>query len=83
MKYREGESVLKVFERFGSLGGTNTTEAVRRFYPVYAWNLAGHRVGHGESGTGNSRVFGGLSDAAFRMVQLLEAGSSSDRPWLR
>ncbi|GGV51476.1 RNA-binding protein [Streptomyces longisporoflavus] len=113
VKYRKGESVLKVLERFGSLGGTNTTEAVRRFYkkhdrvlivtdeqaaynyhgdpteqvpanvPVYTWNLAGYRVGHGESGTGNRHVFGGLSDAAFRMVQLIEAGSSSDWPWTR
>ncbi|MGW6060217.1 TROVE domain-containing protein [Streptomyces sp. NPDC055189] len=113
VKCRKGESVLKVLKRFGDLGGTNTTEAVRRFYkkhdrvlivtdeqaaynhhggpteqvpahvPVYTWNLAGYRVGHGESGTGNRHVFGGLSDAAFRMVQLLEAGSSSDWPWVR
>ncbi|MGW6025001.1 TROVE domain-containing protein [Streptomyces sp. NPDC055099] len=111
--YGKGESVLKVLERFGSLGGTNTTEAVRRFYkkhdrvlivtdeqatynyhgdpteqvpahiPVYTWNLAGHQVGHGASGTGNRHVFGGLSDAAFRMVQLLETGSSCDWPWVR
>ncbi|WP_371529871.1 TROVE domain-containing protein [Streptomyces sp. NBC_01283] len=111
VKYREGESVLKILERFGKLGGTNTTEAVRRFYekhdrvliitdeqatynyhgdpteqvpahiPVYTWNLAGYRVGHGESGTGNRHVFGGLSDAAFRMVQLVEAGSSGNWPF--
>ncbi|GAA1906812.1 TROVE domain-containing protein [Streptomyces durmitorensis] len=113
VRYRKGESVLKVLERFGSLGGTNTTEAVRRFHknhdrvlivtdeqatyhhygdpteqvpahvPVYTWNLAGYRVGHGASGTGNRHVFGGLSDAAFRMVALLEAGASSDWPWAR
>ncbi|MFH8486464.1 TROVE domain-containing protein [Streptomyces longisporoflavus] len=112
VKYRKGESVLKVLERFGSLGGTNTTEAVRRFYkkhdrvlivtdeqaaynyhgdpteqvpahiPVYTWNLAGYRVGHGESGTGNRHVFGGLSDAAFRMVSLVESGADGSWPWL-
>ncbi|MEV3856492.1 TROVE domain-containing protein [Streptomyces sp. NPDC050095] len=105
-----GESVLKVLERFGSLGGTNTAEAVRRYFrghdrvlivtdeqaaysvhgdatsavpaqvPVYTWNLAGYRAGHAPSGV-NRHTFGGLSDAAFRMVSLLEAGRDADWPW--
>jgi hypothetical protein len=112
VKYRAGESVLKVLERFGDLGGTNTAEAVRKHYrrhdrvlivtdeqashhyggdptalvpadvPVYTWNLAGYRVGHGPSGTDNRYVFAGLTDAAFRMVPLLEAGRSANWPWL-
>jgi hypothetical protein len=106
-----GESVLRVLDRFGNLGGTNTTEAVRRHYaghdrvlivtdeqahyshhgdptahipervPVYTWNLAGYRAGHGPSGTGNRHVFGGLSDQAFRLVALVEAGSDAAWPW--
>ncbi|MGA4842721.1 TROVE domain-containing protein [Streptomyces sp. G45] len=113
VRYARGESVLKVLDRFGDLGGTHTTEAVRRHYrghdrvlivtdeqtahsrhggptdqipahiPVYTWNLAGYRTGHGPSGTGNRHVFGGLSDAAFRMVPLLEAGRAADWPWKR
>ncbi|MGW4548817.1 TROVE domain-containing protein [Streptomyces violaceorubidus] len=109
--YREGESVLKVLGRFRNLGGTDTTEAVRRHYaqhdrvlivtdeqyaysrhgdpteqvprdvPVYTWNLAGYRAGHGPSGQANRHTFGGLSDAAFRMVPLLEAGRDADWPW--
>ncbi|MCA6091819.1 TROVE domain-containing protein [Streptomyces sp. SCA3-4] len=109
--YRGGESVLKVLERFGSLGGTDTTEAVRRHYrghdrvlivtdeqasyhyagdpteqvpagiPVYTWNLAGYRPGHGPSGSANRHTFGGLTDAAFRMVPLLEAGRDAHWPW--
>ncbi|MFC7884639.1 TROVE domain-containing protein [Streptomyces sp. NPDC057376] len=111
VKYREGESVLKVLERFGDLGGTDTTDAVRRHYkghdrvlivtdeqyahnrhgdpteqvpahvPVYTWNLAGYRAGHGPSGKANRHTFGGLSDAAFRMVPLLEAARDADWPW--
>jgi hypothetical protein len=111
--YRKGESVLKILERFGDLGGTDTTEAVRKHYrkhdrvlivtdeqatyshygdptaqvpahvPVYTWNLAGHRAGHGPSGTANRHTFGGLSDAAFRMVPLLEAARDADWPWSR
>ena len=109
--FRKGESVLKVLERFGDLGGTNTTKAVRRHYqghdrvlivtdeqyaasrhgdptdqvpahvPVYTWNLAGYRVAHGPSGKANRHTFGGLSDAAFRMVPLLEAARDADWPW--
>ncbi len=109
--FRKGESVLKVLERFGNLGGTDTTEAVRRHYrghdrvlivtdeqyaahrhgdptacvpadvPVYTWNLEGYRAGHGPSGTAGRHTFGGLSDAAFRMVPLLEAGRDAAWPW--
>ncbi|MFI1956397.1 TROVE domain-containing protein [Streptomyces althioticus] len=111
VRFRRGESVLRILDRFGNLGGTDTTEAVRRHYqghdrvlivtdeqyapsrhgdpteqvparvPVYTWNLAGHRAGHGPSGTANRHTFGGLSDAAFRMVPLLEAGRDADWPW--
>ncbi|MEU9013571.1 TROVE domain-containing protein [Streptomyces sp. NPDC048479] len=111
VKYRKGESVLKVLERFGDLGGTNTTEAVRKHYkkhdrvlivtdeqaaysyhgdpteqvpadiPVYTWNLAGYRAGHAPSGKPNRHAFGGLTDAAFRMVPLLERGRDADWPW--
>ncbi|WP_329340546.1 TROVE domain-containing protein [Streptomyces sp. NBC_00663] len=109
--FRTGESVLKILERFGNLGGTDTTGAVRRHYrkhdrvlivtdeqyayshygdpteqvpadvPVYTWNLAGYRAGHGPSGKANRHTFGGLSDAAFRMVPLLESARDADWPW--
>ncbi|WP_156724229.1 TROVE domain-containing protein [Streptomyces apocyni] len=116
VKYRAGESVLKVLDRFSDLGGTDTTGAVRAHYkkhdrvlivtdeqyaphrsgapteqipadvPVYTWNLAGYRAGHGASGgasgQANRHVFGGLSDAAFRMVPLLESGRNADWPWV-
>ncbi|MEV7137958.1 TROVE domain-containing protein [Streptomyces tauricus] len=126
VKFHEGESVLKVLGRFGDLGGTNTSEAVRKHYkkhdrvlivtdeqasyshygdpteqvpaqvPVYTWNLAGYRAGHAASGggsgagagagvggrAGNRHVFGGLSDAAFRMVPLLESARDADWPWV-
>lgn len=112
VRFRRGESVLKILGRFGDLGGTDTTEAVRRHYgkhdrvlivtdeqyaysrhgdptqqvpadvPVYTWNLAGYRTGHGPSGRANRHTFGGLSDAAFRMVPLLEGARNADWPWV-
>ncbi len=44
-------------------------------------NLAGYRAGHGPSGERNRHTFGGLSDAAFRMVPLLESARDADWPW--
>ncbi|MGW3360127.1 TROVE domain-containing protein [Streptomyces bungoensis] len=111
LSFDRGESVLKVLGRFGDLGGTDTTSAIRAHYrgqdrvlivtdeqytdhrhgdptqqvpahiPVYTWNLAGYRAGHGPSGTADRHTFGGLSDAAFRMVPLLEAARDARWPW--
>ncbi|TNY35595.1 TROVE domain-containing protein [Thermomonospora catenispora] len=112
VRFRRGESVLSVIERFGELGGTNTAAAVRAHYhrhdrviivtdeqvwggpngadptravpdrvPVYTWNLAGYRAGHGPSGTGTRHTFGGLSDAAFAMIPLIERGQAADWPF--
>ena len=58
------------------------TEQIPADVPVYTWNLAGYRAGHGPSGTGNRHTFGGLSDAAFRMVPLIEASRDADWPWV-
>lgn len=49
--------------------------------PVYTWNLAGYQAGHGPSGRGNRHTFGGLSDAAFKMIPLLERGRDAAWPW--
>lgn len=49
--------------------------------PMYTWNLAGYRAGHAPSGSGNRHTFGGLTDAGFRMIPLLEAGQNARWPW--
>ncbi|MFF0292101.1 TROVE domain-containing protein [Kitasatospora sp. NPDC004614] len=106
-----GDAVLKVLDRFGNLGGTNTAEAVRTHYrghdrvvivtdeqaygsyshnalesvpshiPTYTWNLAGYRAGHAPSGSARRHTFGGLTDVAFRLIPLLEAGRDAAWPW--
>lgn len=48
---------------------------------VYTYNLAGYERGHGPSGTGNYHTFGGLSDACFAQIPLLEAGRDADWPF--
>ncbi|MEU5790511.1 hypothetical protein ABZ754_22645 [Micromonospora purpureochromogenes] len=42
--------------------------------------MAGHRVGHAPT-YGNRQTFGGLSDAAFAMIPLVEAGSREQWPF--
>ncbi|MFE6846033.1 TROVE domain-containing protein [Streptomyces sp. NPDC057686] len=61
--------------------GGDPTALVPDEVPVYTWNLAGYRAGHAPSGSGNRHTFGGLTDAAFRMVSLIEGGRDADWPW--
>ncbi len=49
---------------------------------VFTWNLAGYKVGHGYDNGANWHTFGGLTDAAFRMVPLIESGRNATWPWL-
>jgi hypothetical protein len=48
--------------------------------PTYTWNLAGYKAGHSGGGT-NRHTFGGLTDAAFKYIPLLEAGRNMPWPW--
>jgi hypothetical protein len=59
----------------------DVSATVSAHVPVYTWNLAGYQHGHGPSGTSNRHTFGGLTDAAFRMIPLLEAGRDGVWPW--
>lgn len=53
-----------------------------RTVPMYIWNLAGYRAGSAPTGgRDNTHVFGGLTDAAFRMIPLLEAGRNATWPF--
>lgn len=54
--------------------------SVPEHIPVYTWNLAGYALGHTASGP-LRHTFGGLSDAAFRLVPLIESGAAAAWPW--
>lgn len=50
--------------------------------PVFEFNLAGYKTTAIPSGSDNRYVFGGgLTDNAFRMIPLLEAGKNADWPF--
>ncbi|MEP6563223.1 MAG: hypothetical protein ABJD68_19355, partial [Nakamurella sp.] len=61
--------------------GAEPTRLVPANVPVYTWNLAGYRFGHGPAGVGLRHTFGGLTDAGFAMIPLLEAGRSGSWPF--
>lgn len=62
-------------------GPESVTNAAPDYVPVHTWNLAGYQYGHAPSGLGTRHTFGGLSDAAFRMIPLIEAGQNATWPW--
>ena len=74
--FRGHDRVLIVTDEQTAYSNTGRTvdNAVPANVPVYTWNLAGYRPGHAPSGTRNRHTFGGLTDHAFKMVPLLEAG---------
>jgi TROVE domain len=50
--------------------------------PLYTFNLVGYRHGHEGGGPNRVTIGGGLTDHAFRLIPLLEAGKSGPWPWL-
>ncbi|SCF74174.1 TROVE domain-containing protein [Streptomyces sp. Ncost-T10-10d] len=79
--YREHDRVLIVTdEQTAPYGPGGPAEPVPADVPVYTWNLAGYRPAHGPTGP-HRHTFGGLTDAAFRMVGLIEAGREAAWPW--
>ncbi|MFE4818650.1 TROVE domain-containing protein [Streptomyces sp. NPDC056704] len=69
-------------ERFGGMRETQIDDLVPKHVPVYMWNMAGYKPGAMPSGTAGRHTFGGLTDHAFRMIPLLEAGRDANWPWL-
>ncbi|MDV9189905.1 TROVE domain-containing protein [Streptomyces sp. SR27] len=79
--YREHDRVLIVTdEQTAAYGPEDPVAAVPADIPVYTWNLAGYLPAHGPTGP-HRHTFGGLTDAAFRMVGLVEAGRAAAWPW--
>lgn len=51
--------------------------------PIYGFNLAGYKSTAIQSGTSNRHEMGGVTDATFKMIPLLEAGRNADWPWVK
>jgi hypothetical protein len=57
------------------------SEAVPESVPVYGFNLAGYGATVLNAGGRNRHEFGGLSDATFALLPLIEAGRSANWPF--
>ena len=49
--------------------------------PLFTFNVAGYSAGHAPSGKKNRYAFGGLTDAAFTAIELLERGQDQSWPF--
>lgn len=67
-------------QTWGGYHGDDPTKVVSADVPVYTWNLNGYERGHGPSGP-NRHTFGGLSDASFGLINLIERGKNSEWPF--
>ncbi|MEU9292450.1 TROVE domain-containing protein [Streptomyces sp. NPDC048266] len=68
---------------YGGMRETQIDDLIPETVPVYMWNMAGYKPGSMPSGGSNRHALGGLSDAAFRMIPLLDAGRDARWPWER
>lgn len=66
---------------FGAAYSGVAADAVPRSVPVYGFNLGGYRATVLDAGAGNRHEFGGLNDATFTMLNLLEARTSVGWPF--
>ncbi|WP_137991247.1 TROVE domain-containing protein [Streptomyces vilmorinianum] len=66
---------------YGGMRETRIDDLIPKNVPVYMWNMAGYREAAMPSGNGNRHALGGLTDAAFRMIPLLDAGRDARWPW--
>jgi hypothetical protein len=74
--------VISDMQTFAPRYGTgDVTEVVPRHTPLYGFNLGGYARTAFDAGATNRIEFGGLTDATFRMIPLIEAGRNADWPF--
>jgi len=77
-----GHSRVVILSDMQTMADGRVPAAVPATVPMYGFNLEGYAAGALSSGTGNRHELGGLTDATFRMIPLLEAGRRAAWPWL-
>ncbi|GAB3872864.1 TROVE domain-containing protein [Dactylosporangium cerinum] len=77
--FRRQDRVVILTDEQASYDG-NVSTSVPDTVPLFTWNLAGYRMGHTPQ-VRNRWTFGGLTDAGFGMIGLLEAGDRSMWPF--
>lgn len=72
--------VIVTDEQNQAYGHRTIDDALPKHVPAYLWNIGGNQVGSIGSGP-NRNTFAGMTDAAFRMIPLIEAGRNADWPF--
>ncbi len=73
--------IISDMQTIGGHYAAGVSESVPSNIPIYGFNLAGYEKAAMATGSGNRHEFGGLTDATFRMIPLLEAGRNADWPF--
>lgn len=71
--YRGQDRVVIITDEQAFRSPTPVLAPVPAHVPVYTWNLAGYATSHADAAP-RRHTFGGLSDAAFRLIPLIEGG---------
>jgi hypothetical protein len=72
--------VIVTDEQNQAYGHRTIDDALPKQVPAYLWNIGGNQIGSIGSGP-NRNTFAGMTDAAFRMIPLIEAGRNADWPF--
>ncbi len=73
--------IISDMQTIGGPYGQGVTDVVPRTVPIYGFNLGGYQHAAYATGQANRHEFGGLTDATFRSIPLLEAGRNADWPF--
>lgn len=79
--YRGHDRVLIVTDEQANVDPEVVSASAPPQVPMFTWNLAGYQYGHAPSGRANRFVIGGLTDAAFQCVPILERGKHAAWPF--
>jgi hypothetical protein len=81
----KGHDRVVILSDMQTMGGGyyagGVTKSAPANVPMYGFNLLGYKRGAMPTGSGNRHEFGGMSDATFRLLPLLEAGKSASWPF--
>jgi hypothetical protein len=73
--------IISDMQTIGSSYYRGVTDIVPAHVPIYGFNLGGYQAAAIPAGSPNRIEFGGLTDATFRMIPLLESGRYGAWPW--
>lgn len=79
--YRGHDRVFIISDMQTIAGRGGVSGMVPRHVPIYGFNLGGYQQAAYATGKANRHEFGGLTDATFKLIPLLEAGQNATWPF--